>query len=206
MTVPEEYALSHERLDYFFERPRRSVRDFVFGEYSATPDDPVLVLLGGQPGAGKSRAVESVKERHPDRLVPILTPRQPKTDSTDVLVMSPAEHLTHRYLATDLPPRLMRGAEAAWHHRLQALPARELLDRALADPDLDAADHLAVVGLLAQLRAEWEATEATALQRAHEAGASWADIGAALGITRQSAHARARRRSTGTPTRLSGQH
>ncbi|MEY9210575.1 hypothetical protein ABH917_000021 [Thermobifida halotolerans] len=136
----------------------------------------------------------------------LLTPRQPKTDSTDVLVMSPAEHLTHRYLATDLPPRLMRGAEAAWHHRLQALPARELLDRALADPDLDAADHLAVVGLLAQLRAEWEATEATALQRAHEAGASWADIGAALGITRQSAHARARRRSTGTPTRLSGQH
>jgi len=63
-----------------------------------------------------------------------------------------------------------------------------------------------VVGLLAQLRAEWEATEATALARAHEAGASWTDIGTALGVSRQSAHARARRRSTGTPTRLSTQH
>lgn len=137
----------------------------------------------------------------------LLTPRQPKTDSADVLVMSPAEHLTHRFL----PPvehLTLRGSEEAraWHYRLQTLPARELVDRALAEETLDAADHLAVVGLLAQLRAEWEATEATALARAHEAGASWTDIGTALGITRQSAHARARRRSTGTPTRLSTQH
>ncbi|MEY9211401.1 hypothetical protein ABH917_000847 [Thermobifida halotolerans] len=95
--MPEEYALSHERLDYFFEQPRRSVRDFVFGEYSATPDDPVLVLLGGQPGAGKSRAVESVKERHPDRLVPIIGddlrpfhPRYREIVRTDILAMPDA--------------------------------------------------------------------------------------------------------------------
>ncbi|WP_444960883.1 zeta toxin family protein [Nocardiopsis sp. M1B1] len=67
----EEYELSREQLDHIFDRPRRGVRKFVFGGYAPTPDSPVLVLVGGQTGAGKSRAVADIMERHKG-IVPII--------------------------------------------------------------------------------------------------------------------------------------
>lgn len=54
------------------------------------------------------------------------------------------------------------------------------------------------------MRTEIERLEDAALSRAHTAGAAWARIGAALGITKQSAHARAKRRAEKRPTRSSG--
>ncbi|QKW32461.1 zeta toxin family protein (plasmid) [Nocardiopsis flavescens] len=67
----EEYQLTPDQIEEIFERPRRGVRRFVFDGYTPTPDDPVLVLVGGQTGAGKTRAVDTITARHPDRLVPI---------------------------------------------------------------------------------------------------------------------------------------
>nr|WP_031080311.1 zeta toxin family protein [Streptomyces sp. NRRL S-118] len=47
------------------------VRDFVFSGYARQPE-PVLVLLGGQPAAGKSQAMAAAEHRHADRqLVPL---------------------------------------------------------------------------------------------------------------------------------------
>ncbi|WP_306368448.1 hypothetical protein [Nocardiopsis sp. CC223A] len=55
--------------------------------------------------------------------------------------------------------------------------------------------------LFGQMRTEIERLEDAALSRAHAAGVSWSCIGAALGITKQSAHARAKRRAEGRPAR-----
>jgi UDP-N-acetylglucosamine kinase len=63
-----DYFLTEKQLrDRFEER----VKDFVFSGY--TPQDqPVLVLLGGQPAAGKSQAMAAAVQRHADRqLVPL---------------------------------------------------------------------------------------------------------------------------------------
>lgn len=47
-------------------------RDDIFGDYAPTPDAPLLILLGGQPASGKSRAQEAIFTAHPDaQLVPV---------------------------------------------------------------------------------------------------------------------------------------
>ncbi|MET8945471.1 zeta toxin family protein [Streptomyces sp. NPDC004542] len=68
MAEASDYFLTEKQLrDRFEER----VKDFVFSGY--TPQDqPVLVLLGGQPAAGKSQAMAAAEQRHADRqLVPL---------------------------------------------------------------------------------------------------------------------------------------
>lgn len=132
-------------------------------------------------------------------VAPLLIPRQAKLDGTDVLTMTPAEHLTARYA---------RGEDAwSWTHRLRTLPAPDLVAAAQADADLDLVGRLAVLGLLEQMRRLWENTEAAAFAAARDAAApggagSWPQIGAVLGITKQGAYDRARRRATGGPSRL----
>ncbi|MFG2668934.1 zeta toxin family protein [Streptomyces sp. NPDC048387] len=67
MTDPSEFYLSEDELRTRFEE---RVRDFVFGGYQ--PDDRLtLVLLGGQPAAGKSQAMAATAQRHAGRLVPL---------------------------------------------------------------------------------------------------------------------------------------
>jgi hypothetical protein len=65
------------------------------------------------------------------------------------------------------------------------------------DPQLEkAVEHLtrdeptATLATLSRMRAELAAAEARLVAEALQAGASWAEIGAALGVTRQAAHAR----------------
>jgi hypothetical protein len=101
--------------------------------------------------------------------------------------------LTARYAAGD--------AARAWRERAQTMPVRAAVDAALADPDIAAAAALAMVALLPQLRAEQERTEAAAVTAARKAGASWADVGQALGISRQSAYKWAKLRTDGAPSR-----
>src|SRR5699024_532456 len=128
-----------------------------------------------------------------------LNPRQAKPD-TGVLTMSPAQHLTARYAT---------GEDAyQWRMRLRTLPVEDLVAAAQADQELDRVGRLAVLGLLEQMRRLWGAPEAAAFAAARDAEApggqaSWAQIGAVLGISRQGAHDRGRARETGTPTRLS---
>ncbi|MFI6579374.1 hypothetical protein ACIBFB_26625 [Nocardiopsis sp. NPDC050513] len=129
----------------------------------------------------------------------LLTPYEAATTDAP-LAMGPAEHLTARYA---------RGAdEGEWTHRLRALPAPVLVQRAGADPGLDRAGRLAVLGLLEEMRALWAATEGAAIAAARDAGApggraSWSQIGAALGgISKQGAQDRARRREKGGAVRL----
>jgi hypothetical protein len=65
------------------------------------------------------------------------------------------------------------------------------------DPQLDRAverltrdEPTATLASLSRMRAKLDAAEARLVAEALEAGASWAQIGAALGVTRQAAHAR----------------
>jgi hypothetical protein len=63
-----DYFLTEEQLRDRFER---RVRDFVFSGY-VPQDEPVLVLLGAQPAAGKSQAMAAVNQRHTQgQLVPL---------------------------------------------------------------------------------------------------------------------------------------
>ena len=130
----------------------------------------------------------------------LLTPRQARPGSEGPLTMSPAQHLTNRYA---------RGEDAyQWRMRLRTLPVEDLVTAAQADPELDRVGRLAVLGLLEEMRRLWERTEASAFAAARNTDApggqaSWAQVGAVLGITRQAAHERGRSRETGTPTRLS---
>ncbi|OPC76741.1 hypothetical protein B4N89_45490 [Embleya scabrispora] len=68
-------------------------------------------------------------------------------------VLSPAEVLTARYVDT-------RAEVVAWERSLAVLPARVLVERALADPGIDRTTALALVALLPALRVEWAATAA----------------------------------------------
>jgi len=130
----------------------------------------------------------------------LLTPRQARPGGEGPLTMSPAEHLTARYA---------RGEDAyQWRMRLRTLPVENLVTAAQADQELDRVGRLAVLGLLEQMRRLWEATEAAAFAAARDAdapggAASWTQIGAVLGITRQAAHERGRSREAAAPTRLS---
>lgn len=130
----------------------------------------------------------------------LLTPRQARPGTEGPLTMSPAEHLTNRYA---------RGEDAhQWRYRLRTLPIPDLVAAAQADPGLDRVGRLAVLGLLEEMRRLWEATEAAAFAAARDADApggqaSWTQIGAVLGISRQAAHERGRSREAGTPARLS---
>ncbi|MGA5579469.1 zeta toxin family protein [Streptomyces koyangensis] len=68
MAEARDYYLTEEELRRHFEA---RVRDFVFSGY-ARQDRPVLVLVGGQPAAGKSQAMAGAEQRHADRqLVPL---------------------------------------------------------------------------------------------------------------------------------------
>lgn len=68
MAEARDFFLTEKQLrDRFEDR----VKEFVFGGYSPQVD-PVLVLLGGQPAAGKSQAMAAAEQRHSDRqLVPL---------------------------------------------------------------------------------------------------------------------------------------
>ncbi|MFB6784877.1 zeta toxin family protein [Streptomyces sp. NPDC056352] len=67
MTDPAEFYLPEEELAARFEG---RVREFVFGGYEPQ-DQQTLVLLGGQPAAGKSQAMAATGQRHAGRLVPL---------------------------------------------------------------------------------------------------------------------------------------
>lgn len=68
MADASDFFLTDKQLrDRFDER----VKDFVFSGY-APQDQPVLVLLGGQPAAGKSQAMAAAHQRHAEQqLVPL---------------------------------------------------------------------------------------------------------------------------------------
>ncbi|GGO98282.1 zeta toxin family protein [Wenjunlia tyrosinilytica] len=60
MTEASDYFLTDKQLlDRFEER----VKEFVFGGYSPQAE-PVLILAGGQPAAGKSQAMAAIQQRH----------------------------------------------------------------------------------------------------------------------------------------------
>ncbi|WP_281154702.1 zeta toxin family protein [Streptomyces sp. HYC2] len=68
MAEARDYFLTEEQLRARFEE---RVRNFVFSGY-APQDQPVLVLVGAQPAAGKSQAMAAAVQRHADRqLVPL---------------------------------------------------------------------------------------------------------------------------------------
>ncbi|MFI9155683.1 zeta toxin family protein [Streptomyces sp. NPDC053367] len=68
MSEARDYFLTEEQLRARFEE---RVRDFVFHGY-APQEQPVLVLVGAQPAAGKSQAMAAAVQRHADRqLVPL---------------------------------------------------------------------------------------------------------------------------------------
>lgn len=78
---------------------------------------------------------------------------------------------------------------------------------AQADADLDRVGRLAVLGLLEDMRRLWESTEAAAFAAARDTEApggqaSWSQIGDVLGISRQGAQDRGKRRAHGRPSRL----
>lgn len=114
-------------------------------------------------------------------------------ETADAPDLAPLEILTARYAAG--------GQARAWQEQAQPMPLREAVEAALADPTLDQPTALAMVALLPQLRVEQERTEAAAVDAARRAGASWSAVGAALGISKQSAHTWARLRTTGRPSR-----
>ncbi|GAA0925023.1 zeta toxin family protein [Streptomyces thermoalcalitolerans] len=68
MAEASDFFLTDKELRDRFEE---DVRDFVFSRY--TPQEqPVLVLLGGQPAAGKTQAMKAARQRYADRqLVPL---------------------------------------------------------------------------------------------------------------------------------------
>jgi hypothetical protein len=111
--------------------------------------------------------------------------------------LAPLEVLTARYAEGQ--------AALAWRDRAATMPLRPAVEAALADPDPDPATTLATLSLLRQLRLEQEQAEAAAITAARRAEVSWADIGTALGVSKQSAHKWGSRRAAGAPTRASVQ-
>jgi len=104
VTEPASYALPDAELVTLFQR---EVRAFVFdGHRPAAATPPVLVLLGGQPGAGKSMALARIAQRNPDQdLVPL---------TSDVLRQF---HPAYRHLLATDPlamPNATQPAVAAW--------------------------------------------------------------------------------------------
>ncbi|MEX2985624.1 zeta toxin family protein [Streptomyces sp. C36] len=70
MAEASDYFLAESELAAIFHE-RRGVKNFLFSRFSPQ-SQPVLVLLGGQPAAGKSQAMKSAQQRHADRqLVPL---------------------------------------------------------------------------------------------------------------------------------------
>lgn len=67
MTDPSEFYLPEDELRARFEE---RVKEFVFGGYQPGTQ-LTLVLLGGQPAAGKSQAMAATAQRHAGRLVPL---------------------------------------------------------------------------------------------------------------------------------------
>lgn len=123
-------------------------------------------------------------------------------DETDPLAMTAVEHLTARYAL----PVLGHDTYDAWRRHLHLAPdAPGLARAALADAEADRATRLAAVAMLGDLRAEMEALEDAAMTAATEAGASYTDLGRAMGVARQVAHRRHSRRAGGHPARLSPQ-
>ncbi|MEU5030034.1 zeta toxin family protein [Streptomyces milbemycinicus] len=71
MVEASDYYLTDKELRDRFEDEKRGVRKFVFSRYTPQ-DNPVLILLGGQPAAGKSQAMAAAQQRHAERqLVPL---------------------------------------------------------------------------------------------------------------------------------------
>ncbi|MFF6903320.1 zeta toxin family protein [Streptomyces hydrogenans] len=67
MSDPSSYFLDEEQLRARFEE---RVREFVFGGHRPQ-QNPALVLLGGQPAAGKSQAMAATVRRYDGALVPL---------------------------------------------------------------------------------------------------------------------------------------
>jgi hypothetical protein len=90
---PSEYFLTEPQLQAEFDR---RVRDYVFGGYTAAEGQPVLVLLGAQPAAGKSQAMQATQQQYQDtplRLQPgrLLRPHRRRSAGPSAL-----SHLTRR--------------------------------------------------------------------------------------------------------------
>lgn len=145
----------------------------------------LLAEAADRPGPLQSRVCELVAERGLGWLV------------TTAGVATPLEILTARY-ATG-------AAAVAWRERAESMPVRAAAEAALADSTIDAAGALATLSLLKMLRAEQERAEAQAAAAARQTGATWTQIGAALGITKQSAAKWAANRTAKVPSRASAQ-
>lgn len=102
MAKASDYFLTEKQLrDRFEER----VRDFVFSGYSPQME-PVLVLLGGQPAAGKSQAMAAAEHRHAGRQLVPLTGDELR-----------AFHLQYQELLDEQPllfPNATAQASGAW--------------------------------------------------------------------------------------------
>ncbi|MFI6889942.1 hypothetical protein [Streptosporangium canum] len=119
-----------------------------------------------------------------------------------------AEYLTARYAATLTTPHAAGPADhaQAWRRHLLTAPPGALLAAAAADPDAPAAVRLAALTLAPAVRAELEAALAEAdaaelglITALRADGSAWAQIGRALGTTRQGAAQRADRLTARTP-------
>jgi hypothetical protein len=127
----------------------------------------LLVSLPADSWRGGSEAAEMVAERGLAVLV----------EGAGLDVLTPGEVLTARYVDT-------RAEVMAWERTLVTLPAAVLVERALADPGIDREGALALVALLPELRAGWDATEAAILRAAGRVATGTA-IGERLGVSRQ---------------------
>jgi hypothetical protein len=111
--------------------------------------------------------------------------------------LTPLEVLTARYAQGE--------AARAWRERTETMPVRPAVEAALTDPNLEPAAALATLTLLRELRVDQERAEAAAIAAARRAEVSWADIGTALGVSKQSAHKWGSRRAAGASSRASAQ-
>lgn len=72
-----DFHLSQEQIDYLLDRPTGSeelsptVRELVFDDCPSGVQEPTLVLLGGQPGAGEGSAIAALPRKRAGELVPV---------------------------------------------------------------------------------------------------------------------------------------
>ncbi len=182
VTDPWEGATARERamVERLLDRTAR--RD-AWGDIAFEDEDAALDELLRRRGvtwllepASDTTAPEPIRQAEPDAIA-------------DALVLTPLELLTARYAA---------GADRqAWDQGAQPMAASRLFAQAADDSAIGKPEALAALGLAAAVRAEADAREARLIDAARAAGASWAEVGGTLGMTKQSA---AERRARLTPS------
>ncbi|HUH68975.1 MAG TPA: zeta toxin family protein [Mycobacterium sp.] len=66
---PDAYRLEDRELDAIF---NDTITPILFGDCTAPSTDPLLILVGAQPGAGKSRAGAAARQRSKQHMVEII--------------------------------------------------------------------------------------------------------------------------------------